>query len=232
MRLKLECDVCSEIVTVLYNEDGLYECTCSKGHTKRYQMEIQRFVELFEIAVFAFEDGYYREAITSSTAAMERFFEFCTKVFLGVEKISGESYEKIWKKIRNTSERQLGAYYMLYFNVFKGVPPTFPEKQTKLRNEVVHKGKIPSQKETDEYLRNAYSLIMQTLVLLNMKMENERKEVTEKDAIDLIEKSSLCKKDSEKISGIVINSFININSKTKDNYDERLYVFRIRNKLK
>jgi hypothetical protein len=60
-----------EISTVEFTDDGLYEATCPKGHKSITILQQRKFEILFDIGIYAINDGYYREAISSFTASLE-----------------------------------------------------------------------------------------------------------------------------------------------------------------
>src|SRR3569832_1434981 len=88
-------------------DDNRYEVTCDKGHTVSIVLQAQRFELLFEIGSYAILDGYYREAVNSYTAALERAREFFVRV---VVEEKGLPFEELWKPVQNRSERQLGVF--------------------------------------------------------------------------------------------------------------------------
>ncbi len=49
--------------------------------------------------------------ISSFTSSLERFYEFCIKVFCENNSMNDDTYNKVWKQVSNQSERQLGAFY-------------------------------------------------------------------------------------------------------------------------
>ncbi len=73
---------------------------------------------LFEIALNAISDEYYREAVSSFAASVERFFEFALRVILSKTKTPPSIVEAGWAKVASQSERQFGAYVFLYATTF------------------------------------------------------------------------------------------------------------------
>ncbi|WP_238149350.1 hypothetical protein [Arsenophonus endosymbiont of Aleurodicus floccissimus] len=69
-----------EFRTVEFKNDGRYEITCQNGHSSITFLQQQKFEILFDIGACAIIDGYYREAVSSFTSALERFYEFFIKV--------------------------------------------------------------------------------------------------------------------------------------------------------
>lgn len=71
----------NEFITLEFRDDGCYGVCCSRGHTSVTILQEQKFEILFDIGANAIIDGYYRESISSFTSSLERFYEFCIKVF-------------------------------------------------------------------------------------------------------------------------------------------------------
>lgn len=132
-------------------DDGRYEFTCEKGHTTVTVLQEQKFEVLFDLGAYAILDGYYREAVASFTSSLERFYEFFIKAALFQDGLEESAITESWKMVSSQSERQLGAFVFLYLKCFSESPPLLRQKQIKFRNEVVHKGKIPSREEAIGY---------------------------------------------------------------------------------
>jgi len=153
--------------------DGLYEFTCTKGHKLVCFLQEQKFEILFEIGAHAILDGYYREAVSSFSASLERFYEFYIKVICLSRNIGEDIIEEAWKEVSQQSERQLGAFICLYL-IEKGHPPTIlGNKWRKFRNNVIHKGLIPEKKKAVEYGQEELDLILPVLNDLQNNHEEE-----------------------------------------------------------
>ena len=154
-----------ELMNVEIRDDGLYRITCSKTHATIVAIQQLKFQILFDIGAMTLLDGYPREAITSIAAALERFYEFVVSAISIKHDIMHDDFTKTWKRVINQSERQYGAYLISFLVNFKKTPPTIedayphlPEtlrlkKQTwkEFRNNVIHKGYIPSSIEAVIY---------------------------------------------------------------------------------
>ncbi len=70
------------IAAIEFRDDGRYEVTCPKGHKSVTILQQQKFEVLFDIGAYAIVDGYYREAVSSFTSSLERFYEFFVKAVL------------------------------------------------------------------------------------------------------------------------------------------------------
>lgn len=132
-------------------DDGRYVFICEKGHTTITVVQEQKFEVLFDLGAYAILDGYYREAVASFTSSLERFYEFFVKAYLFESGLSKEIFYKAWKNVSQQSERQLGAFIFMYCRAFSDAPELLDQKQIKLRNDVIHKGKIPTKDEAIAY---------------------------------------------------------------------------------
>ena len=173
MKLQITCMQCfheqgqpsDELTLVELHNDGLLSAVCSQGHSTFTALQEQKYEILFEIAVMALLDGYPREAATGMAAALERFYEFVIRVICTKRGINDSIFIDVWKSVTNQSERQLGAYIFAYLLESGNVPPTIDDtkplnvgKQSwkvrtwkDFRNNVVHKGYMPSTDETIAY---------------------------------------------------------------------------------
>jgi hypothetical protein len=142
---------------------GQYSATCESGHTFEVAVGYHDFQILFEIAINAIHDGYYREAVGSFTASYERFLEFFVRIAVGASGINAEAIGKAWKHMSNQSERQLGAFIFTYLLTYKESPELLPNNRVTFRNGVIHKGKIPSRDESIEYGDAVMKVVMGVL---------------------------------------------------------------------
>jgi hypothetical protein len=128
------------------NQSGLYEVVCPFQHKCTNIIDNIDFEMLFEYGLNALADRYYRDAVSSFASALERYFEFFIKVALHTQQADFEVIDKAWKLIAGQSERQLGAYIMLYTQMFGEEPLLLnPNKEVPFRNGVIHKGNIPAR---------------------------------------------------------------------------------------
>lgn len=105
MKLLMPCMACfqeldhptNEFVSLEFRDDGRYELCCSRGHNSVTVLQQQKFEILFDIGANAILDGYYREAVSSFTSSLERFYEFCIKVLCRKRGIQVDVFSKAWK---------------------------------------------------------------------------------------------------------------------------------------
>lgn len=155
-------------------QDGiLYEGECSQGHKTRATLDQFKHEILFELAIQGIIENYYREAVTNFTGSIERLYEAFIKITI-IRKIRDFSViEDAWKKVNSQSERQLGAFIFLYLNNFGELPPSLSNSQVSFRNDVIHKGKIPTKEETMKYGNDALKVMFPVIKNLMDHFENE-----------------------------------------------------------
>lgn len=174
MKLPIPCIKCglngthhSEITTIVeINDEGIYKIQCKNDHTFFVILQQQKFEVLFQIGFNAINDGYYREAVSSFTSALERFYEFFIRTICLSKGIDQVSIDNSWRLMSSQSERQLGAFIFLHV-LEMGIPPTLLNaKKIQFRNEVIHKGKIPTKEEAIEYGQEVLNLIRPLMIML------------------------------------------------------------------
>lgn len=165
MRIEITCSKCSEQIAlgesgVVHSlvcsmcDDGIYEFKCPQGHHTTTVLRTPKHEVLYTIGANAFLDGYFRDGIASFAGALERYYEFALKVIARHKNI--DKFDDIWKStLKLSSERQFGAFAMVWM-METGKPYTQLSKkkidqQSKLRNEVIHQGKIPTSEECLSY---------------------------------------------------------------------------------
>ena len=126
-------------------DQGSYETVCSRGHRVGTVLTNAKFQVLYEIGVHAIGDGYYREAVGSFAASLERFYEFCCRVMALHLQLLDVDWKAAIKALSGSSERELGGFVLMYLVTFKKAPAILVQDMVKLRNDVVHKGRIPTR---------------------------------------------------------------------------------------
>ena len=163
---------------VEYNEEGCYYFECSKGHKNFVVLQEQKFETLFQIGAHAIYDGYYREAVSSFTSSLERFYEFCVQIFCRKHNVPIEKIIECTKFYNKSSERQFGSFLFLFLVEFSDLPFMKQEddKWRNFRNNVIHNGQIPTKEQAIQYGDNIRKLIISIMIKLK---ENYRKEIEE-----------------------------------------------------
>lgn len=171
MRIPIVCMACDHSTkdtnTLLYpvevRDDGLYQIKCENDHETVIALQEQKFEVLSELGINAIVDGYYREAVANFTSSMERFFEFYIRIICRAHTIDADALSSAWKSVSSSSERQLGAYIFLHLQEEGARPLLLSNSQTQFRNEVVHKGKIPSRDEAIAFGEEVLTLVQKPL---------------------------------------------------------------------
>jgi hypothetical protein len=178
-----------------FNEENIYEFTCSKGHQNDVVCSNSKVDILLEIAMNAIADGYNKEAVSSFGAALERFREYMIKAIcfdmeqndqvIKARKLKekpvvhlSKAFEETWNEGCKLSERQLGGYYIAYYLAVGKRPPSLEKKKWKkdknqinFRNEVIHNGFIPTLEETIQYGKDVTDCILTAMQELKPKFE-------------------------------------------------------------
>lgn len=149
--------------------DGIYHTHCEKGHEGVVVLDNLNFELLFDLGINAIADGYYRDAVASITAALERYYEFFIKVAWRVQSLEFDKIDAAWKDISQQSERQLGAYVALYSFLFSELPTLLSNSQVGFRNEVIHKGIVPTKEKSIKYAELVLTIIRESLNKLKGK---------------------------------------------------------------
>lgn len=157
------------------NNDGFYVVEYPELGKREILRSLDfRFEILFEVGSYAFLDCYYREAVSSFAAALERFYEFYIEVAVRANKVQPEEYNQCWKHLKNQSERQLGAFIAAYTITRTTCPQLLSDDWRAFRNNVVHKGEIPDKMRTLEFGEEVGRLIIMDMRYL---LDTHRKEV-------------------------------------------------------
>lgn len=172
------------------SDDGVYEVVCGHGHKSRVALRNLKFELLFEMGVNAIVDGYTREAVSSFSAALERYFEFYWRVAQAHLSLSEDVVGAAWRVLSNQSERQLGAYVSASIALTKEPPRLLnSNKEVPFRNNVIHKGYIPLDEEAIDFGEVVMSLINEGLGTLRRACPDALKAVYENLLPKVIETS-------------------------------------------
>ncbi|TWD47912.1 hypothetical protein FB480_1101 [Agrobacterium vitis] len=150
----MECFVQDGVPNMMSTQMGrvedsrVIEYICPKGHRTVTIIQQEKFELLSEMAIKAIVDGYYRDAVASFSGALERLYEFFTKITCRKRGIKNDEFSKFWNPLSKQSERQLGAFATAFLIETEATPKLLANNQTTLRNEVIHKGKFPTREET------------------------------------------------------------------------------------
>lgn len=133
-----------------YYEGAIATVQCSRGHKSAFILQSQKFEILFESGASALLAGYTIEAASSFYAALERFYEFCIKVFCVKDGLDEVECRTTFQQMTHQSERQIGAFLYLYLQNF-GKTYQVKEFIVMFRNRIIHKGYIPTPQEVEKF---------------------------------------------------------------------------------
>jgi hypothetical protein len=139
-------------------EAGAASGQCTRGHHLRVIVQAEHHVILFDSACLALLDGYYREAIGSFAASLERLCEFAIRVLCRHRGLETKVIDETWKLVAKQSERQYGAFAFLFAMHTGRAPERW--KHDELRNDVVHRGKLPTLEDAMTFGRACYERIL------------------------------------------------------------------------
>jgi len=150
-------------------------------------LQNQKYDILFELAIKAFQDGYYNQAVFSFMASLERFHEFCIRVMMfdkhkdNQQSNFFESFEKMWKMVKKQSERQYGMFISMYFSSFGKMPKetvnikmsSAKKNIINYRNDVIHNGLFSNHEEAFEFGELVANYMKETVNVLRTELTNE-----------------------------------------------------------
>jgi len=168
MRVKVPCAACInaadpktyqlQIFDGELNNEGYVNVACDKGHNSIVVYNSRRYELLLQSASSALLEGYANEAISTFGTALERCYEFYVRVVLRSHGIAPEQIEVAWKEVAAQSERQFGAFHFLRL-LEHGEPLRLDPDIPKIRNSVVHRGKIATTEEASQFGELIYTRI-------------------------------------------------------------------------
>lgn len=226
MRLFVPCMKCFQedvnplggFSRVEFTDDGFYDITCENGHSTLTILQQHKFEVLFEVGANAIVDGYYREAVSSFTSSLERFYEFCIRVILEASTSNDALFQCCWKKVSSQSERQLGAFIFMWASCFNETPSMLSPKLVTFRNEVIHKGKIPTKIEAVEYGNAVIDTINPKIKLLQEKFPAEISNSIFRQIKERTEKSG----NAESPATMCISTVLSLSNTEPSHYTKKL----------
>jgi hypothetical protein len=162
------------------DDHGYIHVTCTKGHVGIVTFDSRRHQVLMESAACAFLDGYTNEVVAVMATALERAYEFYLRVSCKAKSIASATFEAAWKPMASQSERQFGAFQILYL-LDHGAVFCLDPKIPDIRNKVVHKGRIAREQEALEFAEQVYTHIREIEASIEAKFPEEAKQVAVED---------------------------------------------------
>lgn len=121
-------------------------------------IQSSKFEILLESGATSLLEGFTFEACASFSAALERFYEFALRVICASRGLSPDAYAEMFAEMARQSERQLGAFMLLYAREFGRAYKPDP-KIIEFRNSVIHKGMIPTHEKARQFAERVYTVI-------------------------------------------------------------------------
>ncbi|WP_157516593.1 hypothetical protein [Methylosinus sp. LW3] len=171
-----------EVFAVDYFDNGTAVIECSAGHRTAIVLQSQKFEMLLESGAMALLEGFTLEACASFAAALERFYEFALRVAFHNRKMPDGLYDKMFAEMARQSERQAGAFMLMYALDFESVYKLKPSIAT-FRNAVIHKGTIPTVKEAHAFCSDVYEIIYNLSNTFGAKYPDAIQSVVREDLI-------------------------------------------------
>lgn len=201
----LDCATQKESYRVFkpFNASGVYEFVCNQGHSNTYVLSEHLFEVLSETAVQAIVDGYYRDAVSSFMASLERMYEFYCRVVLRSRGVEPSLVESVWKNVSSQSERQLGMFLALYSAEHKRLPPVLDNDSIRFRNMVIHKGHIPSLTEASDFGQKVVDIVQPLIHLLMTSLREVTIELLNGDMDQRAKSATSFPQVTLKVSGMV-----------------------------
>jgi len=159
-------------------EDSRYESRCPKGHIVVTTLRNLKFEILYEIGANAILDGYYREAVSSFQASLERMYEFFLTVVCKQKGVPDDNFGKAWGEVSKQSERQLGAFIFLHSAEFLSPPQLLSNKMIQFRNNVTHQGLIPSRAVAVQFGQSVLDVMRPVLIRARERYAAEIEQLT------------------------------------------------------
>lgn len=228
MRFKFSCPECS-----VSDEDNHYELdlkgrgenypfTCTKGH-KFFLIIINTPHELlFDTGIHAFNNRNYRDAVCNFAAALERFYEFGIAVILkekSSDEVFKENFNSTWNMMSNQTERQLGAYMMLYLLAIQRKPVLLHQNQIKFRNDVVHKGDFPRPEKAKKFGEDVFKLIKAGYSEIHKPYQKSVRYVQTQNVREAL---NLARKEGKRLKTGIIDTTFSLFSENDLSFDETL----------
>jgi len=105
--------------------------------------------------------------VATVASSLERFHEYWIRATFLHKKDQEKEFDSTWRLVAAQTERQYGAFLLLYLRETGRTPPYLAEKLVKFRNDVVHKGAFPSRSDATDYAEQVLKLI----ALMNRELQ-------------------------------------------------------------
>lgn len=142
-----------------YRDDGVYRTTWPDGHTTTTVLQNPKFSVLMEFSIEAYCDQYYREALLSCASSLDSYLDYHIEILVRAKGCDHENALAMMKLAAKQAERRLGMFFAVEVSIRGCRPEYISQRMIELRNDVVHKGYIPEQKQVLCYLQGVVDFI-------------------------------------------------------------------------
>ncbi|MDD3200302.1 MAG: hypothetical protein PHN73_08400 [Eubacteriales bacterium] len=159
MKFKVRCYACDKELDFEITNDLLQKlvCDCCKTEQNIF-LQNDPYQIFFDMGVISCKKDFFIEAVVYFSLALERYYEHAIKGIFSILGICEDDICGLWKEMENQSERQYSSFITLFLIVCGEVKPE-DTKMKAFRNSVVHKGRIPSRKQTKDFGKYVYDRI-------------------------------------------------------------------------
>lgn len=140
-------------IEVDFRDDGIYACVWPEGHKTITVCSTDHSEMLIEHAVYAFMDRDFRGVINYGASGVDAYLNSHIEILLLAAGKSLEEVASVVKLIDRQENRRWGAFWTLECQFGPGKLPELPRKSVEFRNDVVHKGIVPSEEQALDYLK-------------------------------------------------------------------------------
>jgi hypothetical protein len=141
-----------------YFDDHIAYVECRLEHKSAMIVQNCKAEILLGSAADALSRGFTFEAVASAATALERSYEFSLQVFMATKGKTTDEFDVFFKGMSSQSERQLGAFMLLSEMDF-GATYKPSQDMTSFRNSVIHRGKVPTSTEAEQFCSHVYDTI-------------------------------------------------------------------------
>lgn len=144
--------------------------------------------------------------MSSFASGLERFYEFSLRVFLENSSMPDALFQSSWKNVASHSEHHLGAFVFWWASSFNELPELLSNAQVCFRNDVIHKGKIPTNDEAAKYGNSVFRVLRPKMLAVQERFPGYASKVAFKHLRD-------CRSDSDNgklISTVSIPTIANL----------------------
>lgn len=150
------------------------EIVCKNGHKTFVISETPRFPYLIQDGIEAYNSGFYIESFHALYSGFEAYKKEFTAAYFFKEFNDVKKTKEVLKKI-DRSERLEGAFLVAFTELSGGKSPlSLSRTSIELRNNIVHKGMIPSSTDCENIGNSIFKIIASSNRLLNTRQDSNQ----------------------------------------------------------